>query len=58
MRQPPTGDKNKYEDQQRSNEGRAAVPAVGWLLLEREVVLVLVDVLCMPDRNTRACVVR
>jgi len=41
MRQPPTGDKNKYEDQQRSNEGRAAVPAVRWLLLEREGMLVL-----------------
>jgi hypothetical protein len=31
MRQPPTGDKNKYEDQQRSNEGRAAVAAVASL---------------------------
>jgi hypothetical protein len=28
MRQPPIGDKNKYEDQQRSDEWRAAMPAV------------------------------
>jgi len=42
MRQPPTGDKNKHVDQQRSNEGRAAVPAVGWLLLEREGMPLLV----------------
>jgi len=58
MRQPPTGDKNKYVDQQRSNEGRAAVPAVGWLLWEREGMLCwcLVDVRLL-DRFTRACVV-
>jgi len=59
MRQPPTGDKNKYEDQQRSSEGRAAVPAVGWLLLEREGMLCWCsDDVCLPDRFTRACVVR
>jgi hypothetical protein len=38
MRQPPAGDRKKYEDQQRSNEGRAAVTTVGWLLWERELV--------------------
>jgi hypothetical protein len=56
MRQPPTGDKNKYQDQQRSNEGRAVVAAVGWLRLERERVVLLVDVWCMPDIH--ACVFR
>jgi hypothetical protein len=53
MRQPPTGDKNKYEDQQRSYEGHAVVPAVGWLLAGREGVMALVD-LCMPYRFTLA----
>lgn len=60
MRQPPIGDKNKYEDQQRNNEWRAAMPAVdcSWVA-SLETRSCCADRRCsVPACKIHACVFR